>query len=403
MAVGSHAAGVRRRPQLAEQAQLLERGLELRPEHAPFDPLDRAERRLDRGSLPFGAEVRTQPRAQVTGAADVEHPVRAVAEEVDARPGRRPGDEEALAGEPARPRRGEVDDVGHRPRAVLLREAEEREQDLRRRLGVRQCAVAGPRAGAEEVRERGEADAAQATGEQAAGEPDGVDDRRRDPPSRQPLHLAVEEADVEAGVVGDEDGIAREIEEAANRELHRRCAAQRRRVDPGQRRDRRGQGSPRIDERLEPLGEVEAVDPNGADLADRGGAGREAGRLEVDDDVRRRLERDPGARRLGEPDARSAPGEPGVADDDVVEQRAGEPGGDVAERVEGTRGVLGWNRPVAGLDELDEAVGGVERELHDTSLSEHMFACKRETSAAPWTPTGAALVACGGAAGATSP
>ena len=133
------------------------------------------------------------------------------------------------------------------------------------------------------------------------------------------------------------------------------------------------------------------------------GAGREAGRLEVDDDVRRRLERDPRTRRLGEPDARTAPGESGVADDDIVEQRAGEPGRNVAERVEGTRGVLGRNRPVAGLDELDQPVGGVERELHDASVSEHMFACKRETSAAPWTPTGAALVACGGAAGATSP
>ena len=123
---------------------------------------------------------------------------------------------------------------------MFLREAEEREQDLRRRLGVRQSAVTGPRAGAEEVRERGKADAAEPAGEQAAGEPDCVDDRRRDPPTRQPLHLAVEEADVEAGVVGDEDSVTREIEEAANRELHRRCAAQRCRVDPGQRRDRSG-------------------------------------------------------------------------------------------------------------------------------------------------------------------
>ena len=52
VAVGSRGACVRRRAQLADQPQLLERGLELRAEHAPLDPVERAERGLDRGPLP---------------------------------------------------------------------------------------------------------------------------------------------------------------------------------------------------------------------------------------------------------------------------------------------------------------------------------------------------------------
>ena len=55
VAVGPRDARVRRRPQLADQPQLLERRLELGAEHAPLDPLDRAERRLDRGPLPLAS------------------------------------------------------------------------------------------------------------------------------------------------------------------------------------------------------------------------------------------------------------------------------------------------------------------------------------------------------------
>src|SRR5207253_1770713 len=57
-------ACVRGRSQLADQAQLLERGLELRAEDAPLDLLERAERGFDRRSLLLGPEVRAQPRAQ---------------------------------------------------------------------------------------------------------------------------------------------------------------------------------------------------------------------------------------------------------------------------------------------------------------------------------------------------
>ena len=71
---------------------------------------------------------------------------------------------------------------------------------------------------AEEVRQRGEADAARALTEQAARQPDGVDDGRCDPLAREPLDLALEEREVEARVVGDDGGVTREREQAAHRE-----------------------------------------------------------------------------------------------------------------------------------------------------------------------------------------
>ena len=270
--VGTGAAGVRGRPQLPEQTQLLERRLELGAQHAPLDPLERAERRLDRRPLPLAAEVRAQAGAQVTGAADVQHLVVAVAEEVDARPGRRARRQRPAAGQPPRPRRRQLDDVRDRRRPSLLCEPEQREQDLGGRLGVGERTVARGRRGADEVRERGEPDATEPAVEKAAREPDRVDHGRRDPPPGQPLDLAVEEAEVEAGIVRDEHGVAGELEEAPDRELGRRRAREGARVDSGQGGDRDGQRPPWVDQGLEALRQLERAHADGADLADRGAA-----------------------------------------------------------------------------------------------------------------------------------
>src|SRR5439155_12747103 len=96
-------------------------------------------------------------------------------------------------------------------RAAPLREPGPRAEDLRRRGRVRQRAMAWPGAGAEEVRERGESGAGNAAGEHAACEHDGVDHRTREPAAGEPFGLAVEEREVEAGVVRDEDGVACEV------------------------------------------------------------------------------------------------------------------------------------------------------------------------------------------------
>ena len=77
--VGSGRAGVRRRSQGTQQAELLEGGLELGAERPPLHALEGPERSLDRGALPRPREVRAQPRAEVARLADVEDGVVAIA------------------------------------------------------------------------------------------------------------------------------------------------------------------------------------------------------------------------------------------------------------------------------------------------------------------------------------
>ena len=129
------------------------------PSHPPLDPLGRGDRRLDRRPLPVAAEVRAQARPQVARAADVEHLVVAAEEEVDAGAGRRAEREVALVEQPPRSRRRERREVGDRARAAFLREADQREQQLGGRAGVRERAVARPLARVEKPRELAETEA----------------------------------------------------------------------------------------------------------------------------------------------------------------------------------------------------------------------------------------------------
>jgi hypothetical protein len=217
---------------------------------------------------------------------------------------------------------------------------------------------------AEEVRERRKPHAPRPLAEQPPREPDGVHDRRGDAPPGEELDLAVEKREVEACVVGDDRGVSGERDEAADREVGTRRAAQRRGPDPGQRRDGRRQHDARVDERLECIAELERADALRADLADPRGARREPGRLEVDDDEVRVLEEDVRAGRVGEPDRGAAPREARVPGDDVVEERAGERRRRAREREEHAGCVLRRDGAAAGLDELDESVRSIERELH---------------------------------------
>ena len=88
------------------------------------------------------------------------------------------------------------------------------DEHLGRRLGVGKSTVAGSRGDAEELGERGEANAAQAPVEQAPRERGGAEWRLGQPPAVQPLQLPFQEALVEAGVMGHERSIAREDDEA---------------------------------------------------------------------------------------------------------------------------------------------------------------------------------------------
>ena len=141
--------------------------------------------------------------------------------------------------EAAGPRRGQLDEVGHRFGTTLLREADQGDQDLGGRLCVSERPVTGLGRRSEEVREVCEADPLRPAAQQPPGEPDRVDDGSRDAPARQALDGAVEEAHVEARVVGDEDGVAGEREEPPHGEIGGRRPAHVALGDPRQGRDRR--------------------------------------------------------------------------------------------------------------------------------------------------------------------
>jgi hypothetical protein len=163
---------------------------------------------------------------------------------------------------------------------------------------------------AEEVGQGGEARAGDAPSEQTSGQPHSVDHGRRDAAAGQPLHLAVEKAEVEAGVVRDQDGVSREGEKLPHCRPGGRGVLQVGVDDPGQRGDERGQRPARIDERLESPGGNETLDPHCPDLADPRLPGSQTRRLEVDHDEAGELERGVGARLAGERHGAPAPHEP---------------------------------------------------------------------------------------------
>ena len=173
--------------------------------------------------------------------------------------------------------------------------------------------------------------------------------------------------------MSSERRVAGESEEAADRQLGSRCRAELDVAQPGEARDRRRQRHAGADESLEGLGDLESPNARRADLADPVARGGQSRGLEVEDDERRVLDDDLFAASVGEPDPRTEPGEPRVALDDVREQRVGERRRRPLERKQRPSGVLGSDRSPPRLDQLDEAVGGVERELHAQSLYEHMF------------------------------
>ena len=77
------------------------------------------------------------------------------------------------------------------------------------------------------------------------------------------------------------------------------------------------------------------------------------------------LQEDVAPGRIREPDGRTAPREPGVTLDDVVEERPGERRRRVREREQRPRGLVDGDGASPRLDELHQAIGGVEAELHE--------------------------------------
>ena len=207
------------------------------PSHTPFDAFERGERGFDCRPLAIGAKVRPQPRVEVARAPDVEHLVVLVAEEVDAGPLRRPEGEAALALHPPRLRGCQLDEVADGACAALLRHADQAQEDLGRRLGVGQRAMAGPRRRSRSgTRARRDSPA----GVRAAG--------ARARPCRRPSHRLASRSAASSRDRGTPCRSARcarrarvtgEGEEAPDDRGDRRSAPQLFVAEPGQRGDRR--------------------------------------------------------------------------------------------------------------------------------------------------------------------
>src|SRR5439155_15320193 len=100
-----------------------------------------------------------------------------------------------------------------------------------------------------EVRERGEAEARRAAGEEAPGQGPSVDDGGSEAAAGDQLGLAVEKGEVEAGVVRDKHGVLGEVEEALDGGERRGRAADVGVADTGQPRDNGADRTAGVDER----------------------------------------------------------------------------------------------------------------------------------------------------------
>ena len=106
----------------------------------------------------------------------------------------------------------------------------------------------------------------------------------------------------------------------------------------------------------------------------------QAGRLEVEDDVRRAARAaDASPGRRGERDEVAAPAQPRVGPDRLVEQRPRQPGRNRAAQLQHLASrLVGRDRAAPILDQLDEPVCGIEAQLHDDrGYYEHMFVSTR--------------------------
>ena len=226
-----------------------------------------------------------------------------------------------LAVDPPRARRGQLFELGQRRGTAFEGQIDETQKHLGGRLGVRQRAVARLHRDAEEVRQRPEARPLDPPTEQVPGERNRVDHGRRDPLPGHPLELPIDEADVEAGVVGDEHGLAGERHELPERLAHAGRRAQLGVGKPCEAAHLARQRDAGSDERLEEPVLPKPPDPDGADLADPRRRDREPRRLEVEDDEAGLVE--PRILRIGERHVGAAPGQPVVEVDQGPEQGAG--------------------------------------------------------------------------------
>ena len=296
----------------------------------------------------------------------------AIVEQVDARPCGRAARQGALVVDSSLARRGKGSQLREPSRAELLAQPDQPHEHLGGCLGIGQRTMARRGRHTEEVGQRGEPDPPSAALEQAARQGGGAERRLRQASAVERDQVLLEEALVEARVVRDEQRVAGEGEELPHDGRGRGRRTQLLLPQAGEPSDRLGQCHARIDERLERLDGLEAPHADSAELADPVASGREAGRLQVEDDELRLFEQGVGLL-PGQRDAAAETGDPAVPSSQLPEQRVGEPFGDRRGREE-RPGRLDRGQRAPFLERVDQAVERVERKLHRPKQSEHTFA-----------------------------
>jgi hypothetical protein len=204
-----------------DQADLAHAGLEL---GGAADVVDRGQLAQQVGDLgaPVSGEVtaHAHARAEVLGLADVQHPAGGVAEQVYAGAAGEAVGQVDLLEAGAGAGGGELQQVLQGEHAVGAGPLQQGVEDVDGRPGVGQGAVAGRHRGTQECRQRGQADVGDlVAGEQLAGEAGGADDPVGQPRVAVAFQVGLEEAPVEGGVVGDQHGVAEELEQAGEHHL----------------------------------------------------------------------------------------------------------------------------------------------------------------------------------------
>jgi len=239
-------------------------------------------------------EVGPHAGADVRRLADVERASLAVAEDVHAGAVGQVLGEVPLAAHLLRHLVGERDQLLERPHAEVADPLDQAVQHVDGRTGVLERAVVRRGRRPEDAGERRQlAVRCLVTGERAAREQGGVDDREPGPRLAEPFGAGLEEADVERRVVRDEHAAAGELEERRQHRRDRRRARHHHVGDAGEHGDERRDRAVRAHQRLELAEHLAGLHLHRADLGDLAVGRRAAGGLEVDDDERDLAERGP--------------------------------------------------------------------------------------------------------------
>ncbi len=156
-------------------------------------------------------------------------------------------------------------------------------EEIGRGQGVVEGAVIGLMRKSESVGEGPEFAVGYLVADEPTREWDGVDHDVGERITIGADQVGVQETDIEAGVVGDDDRVADEVKERWQNRFDRRRRKHHRLGDAREDRDERGDRATRVHERLEGAEAFAAAVLHGTDLGDPIGFGVASSRLEVED------------------------------------------------------------------------------------------------------------------------